>query len=161
MDIVLVWVYCIICVFVVDAIKVSLFKYFNENTEVLPDEIETSVSEKVGKHGHDDHEAGNVGVEPVKERKSAEAVNRLSEWAETQRMSIADPVLRESLSPAHRASSTRKSHVDALNRDSFISTGKIHVNHNLAAGELRPSLVSAGAIRPNVPANSNVKLRNK
>jgi len=159
-DIVLTWVFCIICLFVIDVAKVSIFRSLGENTNVLPDMVETSVSDK----GHGKHDAEDaVGVSEVKpEPKVHHHSVRLSEFAENTRMSIADPNIRESYAPKSMSSGQRKSQIaSVLQRESFVTSGKISVNHDLSAGDLRPSLVSSGRLRPHVPSNNVTKLKGK
>jgi len=159
-DIVLIWVYCILCLFFMDVVKVGLFLWFNENTEVLPDFNDGSVSDKTTTGAktaekRDSEAATGVKIQDVHgESRNQAAAERLSEWAGNQRMSIVDPQLRESLN--QRALSTGERKSQAKSRESFAANGKIGLTHSLAgsASDIRPSLVSAGKIRPHTPANA-------
>jgi hypothetical protein len=154
-DIVIIWAYDILCLAFIDMLKVGLLNFFNESTEVLPDE---EVTPKVKhEHGHDEeqgssHPSAHTGAAEDVTRASM-SVNRLTEWAlahqtEEQRMSVMmDP--RPSRS-AHAKSTNME---NKLVRESFGGRMSMSTSvHMSKSTDLRPSL-SLGDIRPNIPAN--------
>jgi len=159
LDIVLIWVYNIICLFFIDVTKVSLFKFFNENTEVLPEVVETgSVSEKVARaRKSGEGEFGNTPDQVTEDYSRASiSTSRLSEWAlsKNEHLSNLEPS-RESIAAATRSKSKNAalSSID-LYRES-LTNGRISVSRSMTTpnGDLRPSFISSSAnLRPNTPA---------
>lgn len=92
-DILLIWAYDIVGLFVLDVMKVMLFRFFQENMETLPDEVETgSVSDKPPRKTS--VEGGDIegGLSPMaaahidgdgdeQVTRQSIASQRLSEWA--------------------------------------------------------------------------------
>jgi hypothetical protein len=168
-DIVLIWSYNLIGLIILDTLKVALFKFFEENTEVLPDIVETgSVSDKPNKgHGRkSDVEAGNDipevagGKEEEDFSRASMSTNRLTDWAiahgaQQNRGESGD---RSSMSKKIRRSSAAMVSMEAnksILRESFNS--RYSLSHNVGVAnstDLRPSFVS-GSIRPNIPANKS------
>ncbi len=159
-DIVLIWAYDILGLIILDTLKVALLKYFNENTEVLPEPVETgSVSDKPAKGHHKDHEVGTevdgITHEDDFSRASMSA-NRLTDWALANndgRMSTVGE--RPSVAAKKRVSSANMvSHEhNKIVRESL--NGRYSLSHGVGAAggsDLRPSFVG-GSIRPNIPAN--------
>jgi H+-transporting ATPase len=164
-DIVLIWCYDIIGLVVLDSLKVALFRFFEENTEVLPDQVETgSVSDKPHKgdhdHGHGDVEAGanlaETGITREDDYSRASmSTNRMTDWAIAHG---ANPDARQSMSKAGRRSSAAQvsvEHNKSVMRESL--GGRYSLSHSVGLAhstDLRPSFVS-GSIRPNVPGNKS------
>jgi len=160
-DIVLVWIYDIIGLFFLDALKVAMFKFFDENTEVLG---EVDFGPKVTHHGHGDEEHGTAGAgaheEPEEDLTRASlSANRLTDWAiqHSERLSSMDANQRMSLasgrSAAQRSHNMRNTEANKHVRESL--SGNITTNRTISAAggsELRPSFIG-GSIRPNVPGN--------
>lgn len=164
-DIVLVWIYDFLGLCCCDVLKVQMFNFFKENTNTLPDQVETgSVSDKPAKkHGHGDIEAG-THVEHTTSKKDNEedvtrasmSANRLTNWAiENDRMSSIDPSMRPSMAnktkrlssvgmQSYEASKARESlsSLNLNNRISLSQSGNTDLKANYGAN-----------IRPNVPAN--------
>lgn len=153
-----------------DLTKVSLFKLYNQNTEVLPDQVDVggSVSEK----NNTDRKSGvtkeaEFGSSPDKimpddVTRGSIAVDRLSEWAisKNDRLSTVDG----------RPSQFRKSTTRNYNFNND-PTGKVNIPGNIrssitvgdiggsiAQGDVRGSIVNAsGSLRPKTPGNKMVK----
>lgn len=163
-DIVLIWCFDLIGFGLLDFLKVAILAFFDEKTDVLPDQVETgSVSDKPAKghkkdieHGHD-LPSSNQEEEFTRASMSA---NRLTEWAihNNERLSTMEggptrPSQVGKMKP--RMSSANMVTPDTIKsaRESF--AGRLSVSHAVPASggaELRPSFIG-GSIRPNVPAN--------
>eukprot|EP01038_Epipyxis_sp_PR26KG_P007486 gene7486-10201_t len=161
-DIVLIWVYDFVCLFFLDCLKVALFTFFEENTNVLPDQVETgSVSDKPSKGGHHESDIESTPVETLvaaheDTTRSSMSTNRLTDWGlqQADRLSIARPSLSDPNKRSKRLSSANmQSHNSPNFRESL--SGSMSVNANVAAAtssDLRGSLIG-GQLRPNVPGN--------
>ncbi|RYY89512.1 hypothetical protein EON63_00595 [archaeon] len=157
-DIVLIWAFDIICLAFMDLLKVGLAEFFNEQTDVLPDQVETgSISDKPKKHGASkDLEATGTEVDGLKEHedfsRASMSANRLTEWAmhNDTRLSSVD---HTRTSKAARNLSTNHPH---LIRESMSGMGgRMSVSQNIPMArstDLRNSFVSAN-LRPNIPSN--------
>jgi len=164
-DIVLIWVYDIIGLIFADILKVQLFQFFKENTNVLPEQVVTgSISDKPAKHGHAGHDI-EKGTEVDAHGQPAEDVtrasmsaNRMTDWAlqNAERMSSMDVGARPSQAHKNkRLSSANMVSMDANKAARESMSGRISLSHTVVHagnGELRPSFIS-GSIRPNVPQN--------
>mmetsp|Transcript_16480 Transcript_16480/g.27614 ORF Transcript_16480/g.27614 Transcript_16480/m.27614 type:complete len:979 (-) Transcript_16480:1850-4786(-) len=166
-DVVLVWCYDIIGLFVLDLLKVAMFTFFDENTDVLP-EIEGgssgSISDKPATNVGGDMESGTEvdtmggGAGGPDDTRQSMAADRLTEWAvqHSERLSSMDPSQRQSMSGRSRNLQSNNMRNTAANqhvRESM--SGMISTNRTISAAsnsELRPSFVG-GSIRPNVPGN--------
>jgi len=165
-DIVLVWVYDFIGLVFLDFIKVSMFQFFEENTNVLPEVVETgSISDKPSKghKGHDLEGGTEVDSSALKEEdvtRASMSANRMTDWALANevRMSSVDGGhgIRPSQAAAHknkRLSSAGMMSSDANRAARESMSGRISVSYaGGTAHELRPSF-STGSLRPNVPSN--------
>jgi uncharacterized protein len=148
-DVAITWIYNLIGLIIVDAIKVELFKLFKENMITLPDEKVVVVKEK--KAGHSDIEArGNKVVDTLMDletdRQSAYA-DRLSAWAD------------KNDSASNRASRMSKSkpsmnYKEAQERNTLSGVRRISLSNYPSTNDdgLRPSL-TGGSFKPNTPAN--------
>lgn len=157
-DIVIIWAYDIICLSFMDIVKVSMLNFFNEATDVLPDQVETgSISDKPGKHGHPSKDVEHgTQVDHLKEReedfsRASMSVNRLTEWAmahNPERQSSVDN--RPSRIHQHSVNEHK-----VLVRESFLS-GRMSLSHGIHAAkstDLRPSLSLGTDMRPHIPSN--------
>ena len=152
-DVAIAWAFNILALFIVDVIKVELFKLFKENMITLPDENMVIVREKAG--AHSDIEAkGSKMVDALMEiegRQSAYA-DRLSAWADKN-----DSVTRitDSRPSKSRPSMNYKEVQEA--RQTLSGVRRISLAHNPVINEdgLRPSF-TGGSFRPNTPANKAV-----
>lgn len=148
-DVAITWAYNILGLFLVDLLKVELFKLFKENMVTLPDE---KIILKENKATHKDIEAKGNGVldslmELETDRQSAR-VDRLSAWADKHDNSGA---IRASASASKRPSMSYK---EVTERQTLSGVRRISLAHNPSVNEdsLRPSF-TAGSFRPNTPAN--------
>jgi len=162
-DILLIWCYDIICLIIIDALKVLMYSYFNESSEVLPDyEYVRSV--------HEHQKEGDIetpaGAMPEDTSRGSVSANRLTEWSmksNPDRMSSVDASGRLSTSSNKRMSSVGMDKVANSNklgqsdRASFAHAGIGSATSN----SLRPSIISGGSLRPNVPSQNpaHVKIR--
>ena len=154
-DVALAWAYNILALFVVDVIKVELFKLFKENMITLPDENMVIVKERSGIHNDVESKGSNSVVDALMEmegRQSAYA-DRLSAWADNNSVNR--------ISEAGRNSKARPSmnYKEVQNaRQTMSGVRRISLAHNPVANEdaLRPSF-TAGNFRPNTPANKRLK----
>jgi len=166
-DIVLVWVYDFLGLCCCDLLKVQMFSFFKENTDVLPEVVETgSVSDKPAKkHGHDDVESGTsidtaTKKEPEEDvSRASMSANRMTNWAvENDRMSSIDPSQRPSMarkSQSKRMSSVGMQSYDASKARESLSSINLSSRISLSqSGQSTQLQANFGAnIRPNVPAN--------
>lgn len=163
-DIVLIWAYNIVCLFVIDVVKVMIFKFYNLNTEVLKDVAEVtgplSVSEKPAVSNpmakQNDVESSRVdsASHSMNDEFTRESIStsRLTDWAvkNDPRLSSVDRMSQARSNKPRRSSVGRSQDHDMEGRISVVS--KI----SASASELRPS--TAGVkLRPNTPANRKLK----
>jgi H+-transporting ATPase len=166
-DIVIIWAYDLLCLILMDLLKVGFLAYFDEVSEVLPDQEETgSVSDKPKKENHHkDVEAGtevdnfkNEGGEDIS--RASVSANRLTEWAEKQagaeRFSSVERPSRVG-GPCKSSTGMMTFEANKAARESLSLSSRISVakSVDIANGaELRPSLISSGSLRPtNIPQN--------
>jgi H+-transporting ATPase len=145
-DIVLIWVYNILCLILIDRVKVGLLLFLNENPETLPDEVYVPPVRE--EEEDEDILATNLGV-PDEMRMS------LNQSAAAFRMTKAAPGGSERLSQmdmgqrASRASSVGNRQ-DGSGRLSISSRAGVVGN----TSDLRGSFVTSGGnLRPNTPAS--------
>lgn len=152
-DILLIWCYDLVCLVFIDAIKVGMYGYFNESSDVLPD---FTYVKSHHEHAGGDVESpisGGAGAAPEEDTSRASvSANRLTDWAiqTGNRLSSVDPHSRPSVS--HRQSSAAQDKVQKLgqsDRASFAHAGIAHSQNSL-----RPSIISSGSLRPNTPASN-------
>lgn len=160
-DIVLIWAFDIICLAFMDLLKVGLAEFFNEQTDVLPDQVETgSISDKPKKHGtaSKDIESSGTEVDALRENedvtRASMSANRLTEWAmhNNERLSSVDGIVRASKANNRTLSSNHHPH---LIRESMSGMGRMSVSQSVnmsRSTDLRSSFVSAN-LRPNIPSN--------
>ncbi len=149
-DIVIIWFYDILGLIILDFLKVAILGYFNESTEVLPDE--PVVAKKAHGHGHGhDAEHGKEMKEDEGEdfSRASMAAERLTQYSMQhggERLSQA----RASVAAKKRTSSANMlaHHVSTDSTRMSLS----HSAHVAAGNELRGSFVG-GSIRPMTPAN--------
>lgn len=163
-DIVIIWVYDLIGLCFLDSLKVAMYNFFEENTNVLPEVVETgSISDKPSKqhkgHGHDIEATGGEVTREEDVSRASMSANRMTDWAiqNNERMSSIDGHARPSViaKQQHQArmssANMMSSAANKATRESM--SGRISISHStMSTGELRPSFIG-GSIRPNVPAN--------
>lgn len=155
-DICVIWAYDIICLLFIDILKVWIYKFFNESTEVLPELTETgSVSDRYPGAHKDHHEAGEQGSEfaghTEDHSRLSNSANRMSNWA----LSHSGSATRASMSGGVRPSVAALAHHEAKNKEmAFTERISVSTSHHLSSSSnaLRPSL-TVGTLRPNVPSN--------
>jgi len=169
-DIVLVWIYDVLGLLFLDLLKIGLFAFFEENTNVLPDlEVSMSpqsISEKTAKHHAGDVESGSqlrgaksvdMGGEDF--TRASVSANRLTEWAisHSERLSSMDASQRMSMaskSASLKSAGMRNFEGNKHVRESLSGLIAAPRSVSAAAGsELRPSFIGGASIRPNVPSN--------
>jgi H+-transporting ATPase len=161
-DILLVWCYDCVCLVILDLIKVSMYSYFNESTEVLPDYVYVK-----SKHENKEDEATPSSPAAVEEdtTRGSVSANRLTDWSinNGSRLSLAASEGRASTGGKIRNSSVgmdkaaKSTQLGQSDRVSLASAGVRQASNNM-----RPSIIStAGSLRPNTPASNpkGVKLR--
>jgi hypothetical protein len=141
----------------------SLFNFFEENTEVLPEIVETgSVSDKPSKshHKHDEEHGAEVDVlnsntdEEV--TRASMSTHRLTDWAihNADRLSIARPSNLDVKASKRMSSVNMDSRRSVSYRESMGGTLTIASNiHAAGTNELRSSFIGGAKLRPNVPSN--------
>lgn len=151
-DILLIWCYDCVALVVVDFLKVSMYGYFNESTEVLPEFVYV-------KSHHENKEDETTPSQAAGEEDTSRAsvsANRLTDWSinNGSRLSIAAAEGRMSQGNKTRQSSVgmdkvaKSGQIGQSDRVSFASSGV-----RQASNSLRPSIIStAGSLRPNTPA---------
>jgi hypothetical protein len=156
-DMALIWAYDCIGLLFADQLKVALYNFFNENTMVLPDMVETGSVKKEGEEGT------GTEVETLAEpqedvTRASVSANRLTDWAlaHSDRLSSMDPSQRQSMAnKSKRMSSANMMSVDAnkVARESL--SGRISLSHSVAVGKTSDvgNSFIGGSIRPNVPGN--------
>lgn len=150
-DIVLIWIYDIICLVFMDITKMYFYEtIFNENTNVLPD-VEENAGSVSGRHGVDVEGGAKDGADD--EKKGDFQSNRLTEWAlqNDVRLSVMTPQERESLANRVRKEGGQ---MRRISRTSMSMSDRVSVSSSTgnAAYRDRPSLVS-GSLRPNAPSS--------
>ena len=89
-DIIIIWAYDIICLFIIDCVKVAYLKATNENTDVLPETVPEHKDDEEEEKAEHDIETGPTTPkmtrrESVDEDSRAISVTRrLSNWSETK-----------------------------------------------------------------------------
>ena len=97
-DIVIIWAYCIICLFFIDFVKVAYFKFTNESTDVLPDEVPGDLDDEEAEETDSIPPADNdvetaIGAKKKSVPRMADedddsraisVTRRLSNWSETK-----------------------------------------------------------------------------
>jgi hypothetical protein len=147
-DIVLIWCFDLIGFGILDFLKVGILAYFDERTEVLPEQVETgSISNKPGvSRHHNDVENGFDMSSKTQEKEFSRAsvsTHRLSEWAvqNNERFSsMGGPV--KQLPLTNKPKTTVSSVTNKTVRESM-------------GGRLSMSFSGTGGVelRPNLPAN--------
>jgi len=161
-DILLVWCYDCVCLVLLDLIKVGMYGYFNESTEVLPEHIYVK-----SKHENKEEETAPSQPAAAEEEvtRASVSANRLTDWSinNGSRLSLAASEGRASQGGKIRNSSVgmdkaaKSTQLGQSDRVSFASAGV-----RQASNSLRPSIIStAGSLRPNTPSSNpkGVKLR--
>jgi H+-transporting ATPase len=173
-DIVHTWVYCILCLFIIDCIKVKVLQWLDENLEVLPDEeIKAPPEEEAMDEDDAELEAMNKMLPPEEQlttRQSA-AANRMTDRAVAadERLSQLDPAAaRMSLMQGRGSMAPRPSQASSIlaggepgaDRVSVAGRGVVRASGagNMGDSGLRGSFVNtSGSLRPNVPGTLKVK----
>jgi hypothetical protein len=161
-DMAIIWAYNFIGLLFADQLKVALYNFFDENTIVLPDVVETgSVSDRHGKETGE--EVRGTEVETLAEAqedtsRASVSANRLTDWAlaHSDRLSSMDPSQRQSLAnKSKRMSSANMMSIDANKAARESMSGRISLSHSVGAGKTSDVSTSfiGGSIRPNVPGN--------
>lgn len=148
-DVILIWIYNVVGLFIIDAIKVKLLQFLGQNSEILPDE--EYVAAKREEEEDEELVATNLMVPDdmkMTNRESAAAF-RMSKAAPggLERLSAIDPGgVRASLSGAGRESTSGRGSVSRAAARGNSST------------DLRHSFVTTGgSLRPNTPASRNAR----
>jgi len=156
-DIALIWLYDLINLLFVDALKVQMLKFLDENTDVLAEFTPTPAPEGHGGHGHDAPAPSTDGRSlsiPARQESRADAMtNRMSEWAVNKDERIS--VMRQSAVQSTSGTSAAAKH---LARKSIAGEGMNARVSLSASGVPRASLngSSAGNIRPYTPASKAI-----
>jgi len=157
-DIALIWLYDFVNLLFVDALKVQMLKFLDENTDVLAEFTPTPAPEGHGAHGH-----GAPATQSVDSRAPSTAnrtesradamTNRMSEWAVNKDERIS--VMRQSAVNSTSGTSAAAKH---LARKSIAGEGMNARVSLSASGVPRASLngSSAGNIRPYTPASKAI-----
>jgi H+-transporting ATPase len=170
-DIVLIWCYDLVVLVVVDICKVALFSYLGESNEVLEEKEYKEANHKhaadasyeaAEKAGTSMSEEDRIRMEEDTSRHSMSA-NRLTDWTISQGSRLSFQ------SQEGRPSAGRKSSVAMdrqLNRRNMGRTTTVTLNIHATrhdSSHLRPSIITAGSLRPNTPAANlrGIKLRQK
>ena len=155
-DVAITWAYNIFGLFIVDVIKVELFKLFKENMITLPDEKIVIKNEKHGPHRDIEAKGGGVVdslMEIETDRQSAYA-GRLSAWADKNDTGS----MRASARMSKSRPSMNYKEVTERERQTFSGVRRISLTHNPVVNEdgLRPSF-TGGTFKPNTPANKAIR----
>ena len=157
-DIVLIWIYNIMCLFVVDYVKVQLFLFMDENLETLSDpapiEDEPEAEEDVVMTG------GINDTLPAEERmsfrESAIAERMTEKTIETnERLSQMDKkTARDSLIRDSRGRSSSSTRLSSTERVSVTARGAVTAPQDRGSVGMRGSFVNlGGSLRPVTPAS--------
>jgi len=148
-DILLIWCYDLVALVFIDFLKVSLYAYFNESSEVLPEHIYIK-----SKHEHGGDAEAPAGAPPEEDTTRASvSANRLTEWSiqNGSRLSLAGDSGRASLSKRQSSVAMDKAanstKLGASDRISFASSSV-----RQASNSIQPSIITSGSLRPNVPS---------
>ena len=154
-DIALIWVYDLICLVIIDAIKVKLFQFMGEHTETLADEeYIAAVREEEDDEELNAMNEGLEGADKMTTRQSA-AANRMTQDSinANERLSSMDPNAARSSLISSRKRSGSQQNADALTRVSI--SGRAGAS-GAGSNDMRGSLVAThGSLRPNTPAVRN------
>lgn len=176
-DVIVIWIYNIVCLFIVDYIKVKLFEFYNENMEVLADfspspedphaaatlngDVESGVANSTASSASAVSALGPSAVNMLMDshphdddslRMSA-SISRMNDWAINNDPSLSGmdiATARESLK--QRKSITSHSH-------SSSDPSRLSINRKTASlsNDLHGSYVpTSGSLRPNTPANKRL-----
>jgi len=152
-NIVLTWLYCMTCLVFIDYCRVFMLGFFHENLEVLADEeYIRSIDENA-----EGEEAAAPGSAEATDRGSVSA-NRLTDWAvsKSERLSSMDPAQRDKMAADAKIRNSSVGQDKALNSSS--TSDRASFNHAQQAGgsqnALRPSIITSGSLRPNVPSSN-------
>ena len=146
-DIIIIWAYDIICLFVIDLVKVFYLKMTNENTDVLPetlpDEADKEEEEVVDVIPAADDEESNIGMQPKgsvcsmidedEESRGILVTRRLSNWNEIKGVSP-----RKNSEPPVMIDVIRKGSSAAINESRRIS-------NTIAAGQSSRSIFNTSS----------------
>jgi len=174
-DIVLIWVYDIICLFIIDCLKVLLLRFFKESEAVLPEN--TYVKYSNAHEAHTEEATVSVLVEQVDKSRDREdkfdedrlsmASQRLSEW--NDRRATSDERLSMKMNRSRgipttvNRSSINKSHNINMSRGSFVvsdSVGASRKKLTSSFSSLQPSIINTGGtLRPNTPATNPARVK--
>jgi len=142
-----------------------MFNFFEENTNVLPEQVETgSISDKpIKNHGHDIESSGAEvgsagGVKEEDVSRASMSANRMTDWAlaNNERMSSIDPSSRPSqvarMNKRMSSANMLSNEANKASRESM--SGRISVSQSAVntSGSLSSTYIG-GNIRPNVPQN--------
>jgi H+-transporting ATPase len=161
-DILLIWCYDCVALVFIDLLKVYMYNYFNESTEVLPDFVYIKSHHE---NKEDEATPSQPAGEPEDTTRASVSANRLTEWSinNGSRLSLAASEGRASQGGKIRQSSVgmekaaKSTQLGQSDRVSFASAGV-----RQASNSMRPSIISsAGSLRPNTPSSNpkGVKLR--
>lgn len=171
-DIIIIWAYDIICLFVIDCVKVAYLKATNENTDVLPETVpEDKVDEEEEVKGVHDIESGPVIKAPRRESvdedsRAISVTRRLSNWSETKggvdtssqkRVSDLNIVMAPGRKPSSVALIAAKRVGSSTNVVRNDSAGTIVVARgNSTLGSSTGLRGSSASLRPATPSNAAI-----
>lgn len=167
-DIIIIWAYDIICLFVIDCVKVAYLKLNNENTEVLP-EITPEEINDVEEEEDVEKPAVKAMKKDVDEDDESRAISitrRLSNWSDTKggvdtsatrRISDVNIIMSAGRKPSSAAIIAAKRNTSVTNIGRGDSANTITVARG--RGTLGSSTAlrgSSASLRPSTPSNAAI-----
>ena len=168
-DIIIIWAYDIICLFVIDLVKVVYLKMNNENTDVLPE----CTPEEVETVGEEEEDIEKPAIKDVKkdideddESRAISITRRLSNWSDTKggvdtsatrRISDVNIIMSAGRNPSSAAIIAAKRNTSVTNIGRGDSGNTITVARG--KGSLGSSTAlrgSSASLRPSTPSNAAI-----
>ena len=158
-DIVIIWIYNIICLVIIDFIKVYMYHLLGENSEVLPEQETPAIVDT--DHVHDVETPSADIYKDQKTDRGSIAAERLTDYAighseRLSRMSLAD---RNSLAETGKSKRSlleqQNPRISLSSRDGRVSLSENSFNNRNMYSSVRPSLTSSMSLRPNVPGGKS------
>ena len=148
-DVLLIWLYNIVVLFAVDALKVQMFRFYDENMEVLPDFVVPSApdsSDRGTEMASSRHTVDDIARLDSTAR-ADESTRRLSEWAlnKDERISI----MRQSAVGKNKDRTISRADPSRIS----ITAGNTNTTRLSAAG-----ITNGNTLRPYTPGNKNIRL---
>lgn len=172
-DIIIIWAYDIICLFVIDCVKVAYLKATNENTDVLPETVpEDEVDEKEEEGREVDIELGPSTSKATRkdsvddDSRAISVTRRLSNWSETKggvdtsaqkRVSDLNIVMTQGRKPSSTALIAAKRVGSTTNvvRNDSANTITVARGHG-TLGSSTALRGSSASLRPSTPSNAAI-----